>query len=324
VDHFLERRGRSAARFLKAVSYERLLHARRVPRGHYIFADLERLTPREAELAARVWAALSSSGLGCRLFNHPTRALRRYELLRRLCELGINRAGVYRLTEARWPSHYPVFIRRENDHAGSRTQLLRDAGELRAAIDELEGSGTSRDDLLVCEFRDTAGKDGVYTKYAAFLVDGRVIPRHVFFHKNWLVKGAGLVDERWIEIERRHLEENPHEDRLREIFALSRVDYGRIDYSLRDGEIEVWEINTHPTLPKFPGAGGAARESINAGFARRLVAALEEIDRQPLAKGRGVPVDLPRRRWLLRSTRKRMRRGLKRVRGALIRRQPRA
>jgi len=33
---------------------------------------------------------------------------------------------------------------------------------------------------------------------------------------------------------------------LRRIFDIAGIDYGRIDYSLRDGAVETWEINTNP------------------------------------------------------------------------------
>jgi len=41
---------------------------------------------------------------------------------------------------------------------------------------------------------------------------------------------------------------NPHAVELAEIFALAQVDFGRIDYGLRNGRIEVFEINTNPDL----------------------------------------------------------------------------
>lgn len=41
---------------------------------------------------------------------------------------------------------------------------------------------------------------------------------------------------------------NPHEAAPRRIFALAGVDYGRIDYGVRGETLQVWEINTNPTL----------------------------------------------------------------------------
>ena len=122
-------------------------------------------------------------------------------------------------------------------------------------------------------------------------MNGRVIPRHLFFSKAWVVKDAQIVDAERIQLEQRYLDENPHEAALRSIFELARIDYGRIDYALRGGEIEVWEINTHPTLPWVVGPGGPAREPINAEFTRRLIRALREIEREPVRPGLRLATD---------------------------------
>ena len=36
--------------------------------------------------------------------------------------------------------------------------------------------------------------------------------------------------------------------RCKLLFDLARIDYGRIDYSVVDGRIQVWEINTNPMI----------------------------------------------------------------------------
>lgn len=305
VDDFLGGRGRALRGRVQPVTYERLLEAPRLAAGHYLFTDLERLRPRSAERAAKLWERLAAAG--CGLHNHPTRVLRRYELLRRLHDAGENRADVQRVTDARLPRRWPVFLRRENDHGGSRTQLLRDPAEFGAALEAMERSGASREDAIVCEFCDTADERGVYRKFGAFLVGGEVIPRHVFFSKRWVVKNADLLEPALLRQEREYLEENPHQEALRRVFALARIDYGRIDYSLRADGIEVWEINTHPILPTADSHGGPAREAVNAGFARKLAGALARIAAEPVARGR-VETGLGAG-WLARA-RSRMRRAL--------------
>jgi hypothetical protein len=94
------------------------------------------------------------------------------------------------------------------------------------------------------------------------------------------------VEPEHLKRERAYLEENPHAEALRRVFALARVDYGRIDYSLRSDGIEVWEINTHPILPTAQSHGGPEREPVNAGFAQRLAQALGRIAAEPVAEGR--------------------------------------
>ena len=39
---------------------------------------------------------------------------------------------------------------------------------------------------------------------------------------------------------------NPHADELRKLFGAANIEYGRIDYTIADGRIQVFEINTNP------------------------------------------------------------------------------
>ena len=76
----------------------------------------------------------------------------------------------------------------------------------------------------------------------------RILPRHLFFSRHWVVKDWSVLDDALLREEQQYLATNPHERQLREIFAAARIEYGRIDYSLRDGEMQVWEINTNPII----------------------------------------------------------------------------
>jgi hypothetical protein len=259
---------------LRPVRYEWLLGARRLPAGTWVFADLELLSDAERARAAEVWHQLEASG--SRLLNHPLRTLRRYDLLTLLAQQGGNRFRVHRLRDAA-AARFPAFVRRENDHKGSRSPLLHGAAELEAELARLRAAGERPDDLLVTEFCDTADADGVYRKYAAFVIGDVILPRHLFFRRDWQVKRNQLVDDVFLDEERKYLETNPHERRLREIFAAAGIAYGRIDYSLLDGEIQVWEINTNPVIA-FPGL-------VPHGVFQRLRHALWPSSTPPLRSG---------------------------------------
>lgn len=269
--------GTSLSRRVRLRSYERLATARRLWRATYVFADLERLAPPEAEQAAALWRRLADRG-DCRLLNHPTRSMRRYELLRTLYEQGVNRFDVYRAAEGRTPARFPVFVRGENDHEGSRTPLLYSPAELQRTITALVDAGASPDEVLITEFCDTRGPDGLYRKYAAFLVGDRLVPRHVFFRDDWMVKSTARVDEALLREERAYMRDNPHADALRAIFVAARIEYGRVDYAVLDGAVQVWEINTNPLTVSFRFAGGPARLGIQTRFAADFTAALEALD----------------------------------------------
>lgn len=278
IDDYLAEGGAPVADCVQSVSHECLLAQDVLPAGVYIFADLERVPPREAEQLAVVWQALADAGLP--LLNHPTRSMRRYELLRQLREAGINLFDALRVTDGRWPARYPVFLRREHDHDGARSDLLADRTELERALADLDRSGHSREDTLIIEFCDTKDARGVYRKYSSFICGARVIPRHLFFGKRWMLKhGAGqLPDQASLDEERTFIENNPHADEIRAIFQFARISYGRIDYSLYDGRIQVWEINTNPYVETFDGPTKEERRFLSEMFYRRLNESLRAID----------------------------------------------
>jgi D-alanine-D-alanine ligase-like ATP-grasp enzyme len=50
------------------------------------------------------------------------------------------------------------------------------------------------------------------------------------------------------------LRENRFREQLLAICELARIEYGRIDFGVdKDGRLAIWEINTHPTLPRIRG-----------------------------------------------------------------------
>ncbi len=279
ISLFLTDWGKALAPKLRVVDYETLFRKKRLPVGSYIFSDLEHLTRRELEKAALCWRLLSEKGSGIRLLNHPLHAMHRYELLRSLHEEGINDFDVYRLDEGRHPKRYPVFLRREDDHAGARSELLTSREALDQAIATLTAEGRAREDWIIVEFAGPPDEDGLYRKYGAFNVGGRIIPRHLQVSSNWMVKGdsrevtPGIVEE-----ETKYIEANPHDAQLQHIFGLAKIDYGRIDYTVRGGRIQVFEINMNPQIVKPGQSRDSARASVKERFAVRFAEALAKLD----------------------------------------------
>lgn len=271
--------GKSLASQMKVLFYENLTSTRRLPAGTYIFSDIERLDPAQAEMAAQIWQDLSNSPYQLRLLNHPTRSMRRYELLRTLYKHGSNKFNIYRLTELQTPQSFPVFIRGENDHGGSLTPLLYTPEELEVAIRDLDQQGKSKNDKVIVEFCDTSTDDGVFRKYSAFIVGDQIIPTHMFFSGSWMTKVEKVdrTNEALLLEERQFVEGNPHENELRKIAQVARIDYGRVDYAVLNNEIQVWEINTNPMLPRL-NFGGASREPVLRYSTQRLNTAVEAIN----------------------------------------------
>jgi hypothetical protein len=291
---FLAGRGAALRRRIAMLTYDALARRRSLAPGTYIFSDVDRLAPAQAELAARAHGAISAAGWP--VLNHPTRTCSRYRLLRRLYEHGINDFNVYRATEERRPERYPVFLRDAVEHTGAASGLLRDAAALDAALAARDAAGLSPETTLIVEFRDTADTGGVYRKYSAFGIRGQVLPRHVCFGRDWVLKAGTLFEPDYLAEERAYVETNPHAGALARVFALAGADFGRVDYAVAGGRLVVFEINTNPGNPVAPhNFGGAAREPVHAIFLPSYLAALEALDVEP--RGRDLPVPWPRRRF---------------------------
>lgn len=278
LEDFLAGPGRSVRPDVIPVPYSTLFRVRELPRGTYVFADLERLCGLELERAAWVWRQLASHGSGVRLLNHPTRVKQRFELLRTLHEHGLNGFNVYRLDEGRTPKRFPVFVRSERQHNKTASGLL-DERALKVFLESWRAQGQSLEDTIVTEFCGEPDRRGLYRRYAAFKIGERILPVDILFSRDWEVRGLGqelVVDEETLAEERRFLHDHPHEAQLREVFELAHIDYGRVDYALVNGRVQVYEINTNPYVAARP-LGGERRQAPYHHFTREFVCALQAL-----------------------------------------------
>ncbi|MEX1109393.1 MAG: hypothetical protein WEC00_10805 [Dongiaceae bacterium] len=264
ITYFVSREGQDAIRqkpsvtlgpaadHFEIVLYEDALRRSDWQAGTFIFSDTERLWSSEVPLVSRLWQRLASASASVHLVNHPIRSMKRYGLLRALRENGQNSFDVYRADEGRKPRYFPVFLHGERDHKGPVGGLLKDQAALDAALDDLVRRGFPLSLLLITEFCETRSADGLYRKYGVYVIGDRIVPRHVYFSSEWCVKdfrtgiGPDTPESELFAEELAYLHGNPHEAELRKIFELSGIRYGRMDYGMRDGRIECWEINTNP------------------------------------------------------------------------------
>ena len=70
---------------------------------------------------------------------------------------------------------------------------------------------------------------------------------------------------------------NDHHELLERVFALSCVDYGRLDYTEKDGDLYVWEINTNPMILVGVDREDPLRFEAHRHFANQFHAALEHL-----------------------------------------------
>lgn len=272
---------------IKIVLYNDVLRARELPLGTYIFSDLERLLPVETEIATHVWDQLHAAG--ARLLNHPTRTLRRYELLSMLYAKGRNQFRVARATDKNADITFPAFLREEQEHSGSLTKLLQNRHELDEALVGAMFRSHHLETMIVIEYCHTADANGVFRKYSSFMVGGRVVPCHVDCSRGWMVKDTDIVDEAVMAEELDYVRTNPHREWLEETFRLAGVDYGRIDYGFKNGQPQVWEINTNPVVILTPDHYEAIHLPVKRAFAAAIAPAYIEAD-SVRDSGRMVPI----------------------------------
>lgn len=278
-------------RRVRLLAYEELFRWRMAPIGNYIFTDFDRLAVYERQVAEHIARCVQQAAPAARILNRPALVLERFALLRRLREAGINSFDIVRLDENRRPPRYPAFIRREDEFLDQQPPVLvRSDQEFDAAIATLERSGISVRGFVAVGLCDTRGDDGLFRKYGTMRVGDRIVPIHLQINADWVVKysGSQLTAAHGAE-ELAFVQDRTHHAVLRRAFDLARIEYGRADYAIVDGRIEIFEINSHPTMP---GRGtNPARQVRSKLVVDALVEAFCAID-QPLPKGQ-IRFDLP-------------------------------
>ena len=255
IHEYLAHWGVELAPQVRVVHNESLPTASQMARGTYVLAAMDQYSPGMATYMSALHAAVASEP-GVRFLNTPGRTLQRFELLRQLHALGRNVFRAARVTEDLTRLRYPVFVRDSQTHDGALSPLLHSPSEVEAAIGRALVQGRSANNLMVVEFCDTSDASGYFRKYSAFIVGPHILPRYLSWSREWMLKFRGSeFTPRMAEEELEYLTTNPHEAELRSVFQLAGVEYGRIDYAMKDGAMQVWEINLNPTI------GRGTRES---------------------------------------------------------------
>jgi hypothetical protein len=277
VTDYLHDWGRRLAGRVEIVHYQDDLPPEELD-GACIFSTLDPLTEKETARAEALWDALAERMGPERLLNHPRKTLRRNDLLRELADRGINRYRVHPMPPLPDAPRYPVFLREATRHTGALTPLLHTREQLEAAVENEVEEGKAPESLLVVEFLDTADEEGVYAKYGAFVVGDRIIPQPIAFSPDWMTKRYYLRAPARIEAERAYQEDNPHQERLRELARLAHVGYGRFDYAVApDGDIQVWEINVTPVIMDPSNELRPSQMANHRRFAESIEAAFAEL-----------------------------------------------
>ena len=280
---FVELHAPTLAPHIGIVHYEDLPARTTLASGTYIFAALDQLTPGGMALVRELVSQLRNPASGCRVLNDPDKVKLRFELLSTLHRAGLNRHAVARVSDRAPNVRFPVFVREESQHHGSITPLLRNHRELQRAIGRALLRGYRLSELLIVEYCETGDTRGRYHRYSAFVVGSQVIGRELMVGDTWLLKSHGNAPTlAEVAAENAYVIGNEHAAQLAPIFAIAGIEYGRIDYSVVDGRIETWEINTNPTIRRgrqldplpIPDEINRLRDPMRAHFTKAFADAL--------------------------------------------------
>lgn len=153
---------------------------------------------------------------------------------------------------------FPLLLRRPGFHNGEYFACVRHRDALSQTIASLGG-----DELLLIEYLDARGADGVTRKYRVMFIDGIAYPLHLAMSADWKVHYATSDMRHSADFraeERRFLEDMPAVLGPRAMAALTRIgaalglEYAGVDFALAaDGSVMLFEANaTMIVLPPEP------------------------------------------------------------------------
>ncbi len=265
----------------RAITYDDLFAADALEPGTYVFTDLERLHPAELRLAARYFRQLGTMP-GFRVLNDPARVKIRYALLRALAEAGLNDFDTYCADGLPRPRRFPVFLRIASDHSGPLGDLIHDQSALDARLRALEAEGIPLAGMLVVEFCGERAAHGFYEKRSFLKIGDRITLSALLIGEHWNVKLAmaslGLVTPEIMHSQLEEIRDDRDAEKLREVFDMAGIDYGRADVGICKGRIQVYEINTNPTIGAVDRYISDEHREAREIFRARLGSMLHDID----------------------------------------------
>jgi hypothetical protein len=150
---------------------------------------------------------------------------------------------------------FPLLLRRPGFHTGRHFTYVENRGGLAQAVASL-GAG----ELLLIQYLDARGPDGMARKYRVMFIDGVAYPLHLAISGDWKVhyfSAAMAHNAAYREEERRFLEDMPAVLGKRAMLALSEIctvlglEYAGVDFAVSaDGSLLLFEANA--TMVVFP------------------------------------------------------------------------
>lgn len=270
--------GKPVQDLVRTLYYEDLDLQKPFAPGLYIFSDHERLLRSEMNMIKQLAFEMEQHPTHFRIFNNPNTALSRFQMLVTLHETGINQARAFRIDDVPQDIKYPAFTKREFDHTDRTIQLVNSNEELRRAIRRLTfRERCRRREMMLLEYCDVSDSQGRFQKFSVMRIGDHYIPKHIHTSTNWITKHSDVLNESIDQEEYDFIQSATAPRDVERAFEIAGLDYGRIDYGLKDGKVQVWEINSNPVvMPEREGLvpqriPGQAESAIQVNEAYRRV-----------------------------------------------------
>lgn len=269
--------------------YTDMAKLRSMPRATYIFTDMDRLPTEVLRVAGRLYRQLRDQGI--RVLNDPARVLGRGGLLRRLFAEGINSFNAYRAEEGASPARWPVFLRTDGDHIAPMPELYENPAALEQGIANSVTRGVPLSRLLIVEFAADEMQPGLYQKFSTFRVGPSRFAHTCVIDTHWIAKGGrvGLATPEMFEEEYRIVRDDPYGPAVERAFDIAGVDYGRVDFGLSGGKVQIYEINTNPDVKLDMEHHSPVRMETLRLFRENYLNAMRAIDTPPDATPNPMP-----------------------------------
>jgi len=263
---------------VRLFTYAELLRAETIPRATYVFTDMDRLSLWDLRIAAFAYRRLR--GHGCRVLNDPARVTSRWGLMRRLHLAGINNFNAYRAEESVLPRRWPVFLRTEGDHLGPASDLLHSLDQLQAMIDRFVSEGRPLSSLLIVEYSAQPVRPGLYRKFGSFRLGRAEFGHFCVDEDHWIAKlgKRGITPPELYDEENRIVRDNPHGRSVAAAFDIAGIEYGRVDFGLVNGKVQIYEINSNPDMAFGNDHPSPVRQESYRIFKAHYLDALSAID----------------------------------------------
>jgi hypothetical protein len=159
--------------------------------------------------------------------------------------------------------------------------LLHNQGELAAALEKAQAEGIPLRGLVIVGYAAEAFDGPWFRKFNTYRVGSEVFAHHIVVEDSWIVKygkqGTKLPEEYKV-FEQEFVKGNWNADILLRAFEIAGIEYGRADWGVVDGKVQVYEINTNPYVSGDPGSPNPTRRATLAMSTKKLCESLAALE----------------------------------------------